>query len=259
MPDKNSNTLLEIEELAISRKKNGSMVELCRNLNLTLSRGEIVIIEGASGQGKSTLLWVIAGLFDFTRGDINLEGKSIKKVIIQKWRRDIGLLMQNSIIFPGTIKENLFIPFTLKINQKIQPFDESPKDKKSPKPAKKFSSLKERGFGSSFDEAINNKISELGLQNISLDQNGDELSTGEAKRVAFLRLLLINPKILLLDEPVANLDPGNRTKFYRALSKYLRQGGSAILVSHEGTVPDFFSDNSIKRYVLENKGLKSKK
>ena len=144
-------------------------------IDLEVNRGEFVTLLGPSGCGKTTTLSLIAGFFPASDGDIILDGKSIADV--PPFRRDIGIVFQDYALFPHmTVAEN--IAFGLRMRK-------VPKEDVAKRVTEALRLVKMSGF-----EA----------------RQPNQLSGGQKQRVALARALVIQPSILLLDEPLSNLD-----------------------------------------------------
>ena len=146
------------------------------NINeLTIEAGKITCIVGESGSGKTTLLKLFNHLVNFEQGEINYRGKNLKELDAIALRREVILVPQNPVLFPGTVRDNLQIGLLL--------------SKKQP----------------ASDERLLKEIHSLGLYKQLNDQT-DTFSGGEKQRLALARVLLMDPEVLLLDEPTSALD-----------------------------------------------------
>lgn len=172
-------------------------------LNLGLEKGEMVALLGPSGCGKTTTLRMVAGFVDVTAGEIQLRGRDVTHV--PSYKRDCGLVFQNYALFPHmTVKEN--IGFGLR-RRKV------PSDELNQRAAKVISMMQLDGLEERYPA---------------------ELSGGQQQRVAVARALVINPAILLLDEPFSNLDAKLRDTTGQELRHIQRSLGlTSIFVTHD--------------------------
>ena len=201
------------------------------NVNLEIPAGTFTAISGDSGSGKSTLLNIIGGLEPPTQGDIIIDGKNIKELSrkekINFYRKTIGIIFQGSYMDPQlTLKENITLPGVFAGVKK------SIRDAKAIQLAEK-----------------------LGISE-QLEQLPRESSGGEIERAAIARALLLNPKIILADEPTANLDPANSQKVLRVLRNLCSELNITIIVaSHDILASNF----ATKILTIENNTVREAK
>lgn len=171
----------------------------------SVTSGGVMVVRGASGTGKSTLLRILARLQPGEKGEAFLHGESWLRIPGTSWRSKIHYMAQKPAFFDGTVTVNLVRPFEIRVLSGKQP-----------------------------DLSLAGKVTEeLLLPSNVLDQDARTLSGGEAARLAFVRALLIDPHVMLLDEPTASLDNRSREAFYRVLRRWLTgPGKAAVLVSH---------------------------
>lgn len=167
--------------------------------------GGVLVVRGPSGSGKSTLLRILARLRPCEKGEAFLLKKSWLDIPGTCWRRKIHYQPQKPALFDGTVAANLAKPFETRILGGSKP---------------DFRQAKEI-------------MDELGLAPHLWEQDARTLSGGEAARLAFVRAILIDPVVLLLDEPTAGLDHKSRRAFYNVLGRWLAgPDKAALLVSH---------------------------
>ncbi|MCL5780756.1 MAG: ATP-binding cassette domain-containing protein [Firmicutes bacterium] len=170
-----------------------------------VAEGSVLVVRGPSGAGKSTLLRVLARLQSCSGGEVFLQGESWRHLPATAWRARLHYLAQKPALFDGTVADNLAKPFETR---------QGSKNKFDPDRAKAL-------------------MQELLLDANLWEQDSRTLSGGEAARIAFVRGLLIQPHVMLLDEPTAALDDQAREAFYGVLSRWLTgPGRAALLVSH---------------------------
>ncbi|MGE5403961.1 MAG: ATP-binding cassette domain-containing protein [Candidatus Saccharibacteria bacterium] len=169
--------------------------------------GGILALKGPSGAGKSTVLRMLARLIAPESGEMYLKGQPWLSLPPGLWRRRVQYLSQKPVMFAGTVEDNLRMSFTL-------------------------SSLKEQNNYS--QHTARNLMETLDLPLELLPQNAQTLSGGEASRVALIRALLVEPEVLLLDEPTAYLDETSRFRVLQLISEWVKQRSDrgVIIVSH---------------------------
>lgn len=173
------------------------------NLTLTIGNGELVALLGPSGCGKSTALNCLAGLLPLTGGSIYLDDRRIDTVPPE--RRDFGMVFQNYALFPHlTVRQN--IGFGLKI--------------------KKISK-------SEIERRVNTAI-ELVQLSLHADKHPNQLSGGQQQRVAIARAIVIEPQVVLMDEPLSNLDAKLRHEMRGEIKRLHNDLGlTTIYVTHD--------------------------
>lgn len=212
--------MIEIKNL---RKVFDNNFEALKNINLDVEEGDLVCLLGPSGCGKSTILNLISGLLDPTDGDILFNGESI--VNLHPKDRGIGLVFQNYALYPHmTVLENVMFPLTVG------------KNKKSKEEAKK----------------IAQKYMKITSIEDLADKKPGKMSGGQQQRVAITRALVQNPKVLLLDEPLSNLDARLRLKIREEIRRLVKEIGiTTIFVTHDQEEALSISD----KIVLMNEGV----
>lgn len=190
---------VELRDIA---KRYGT-VEAIRGLSLTIRRGEFFCILGPSGSGKTTVLNVIGGLVHADSGAVYLDDRNITDLPME--RRDIGIVFQSYALFPHmSVEAN--IAFGLEVRHVLK-------------------------------ADVETRVHEL-LRLTHLDgkaaRRPRELSGGEQQRVALARALAIRPRLLVLDEPLSNLDAALRVELRAELRRIQRQSGiTTIMVTHD--------------------------
>ena len=201
-------------------EKSFGEVVACSKINLSINTGEFFTLLGPSGCGKTTILRLIAGFIMPDRGSISLDGKDITRVPAEK--RKLGMVFQNYALFPYlNVYQN--IEYGLTIQRR---------------PAKQVKAT------------VAHYMEMTGLKGFE-KRAISELSGGEQQRVALARSLAIEPGVLLLDEPLSNLDARLRDKMRQEIKSLQRTLGiTTIFVTHDQTEALTLSD----RIAVINKG-----
>lgn len=197
-------------------------VPVLRNVNLSFQEGEFVYIIGKSGGGKSSLLKTLYGELPLKSGSIMVNDFQLYRISrnnLQRLRREMGIIFQgNHLLFDRTIYENL--RFVLQVTNW--------KD------------------GIAMDERIDTVLRLVSLEGQSYKMIY-ELSGGEQQRVNIARAILNNPKIIIADEPTANLDPENTEEIFRLLAKISYQYKTLVLMgTHEYNLVERYKGRIIK-------------
>jgi len=197
-----SSPLLDVQSL---HKSFGDQ-KILTDLSLQLNTGQRISIQGPSGCGKSTLLRILAGLEAADDGTISLTGKSAnqaKRIVQQPWQRGIQMVFQDLGLWP-----------TRTVLQHV------------------VDVRKASGLSNPKAEGVK-VLQQLGLSDF-LSRRPGKLSGGEARRLAFARVMALEPKLILLDEAFSSLDPENREQGFAVLEQVLESTGAAvILVTHD--------------------------
>ncbi|MEM3587093.1 MAG: ATP-binding cassette domain-containing protein [Candidatus Jordarchaeaceae archaeon] len=176
-----------------------------RNVNLEVSAGESILLLGVSGVGKSTLLMNITGLLTPTMGTIHVFGKRVIEKNIKEIRRRVGFLFQNpeNQLFCPTLWDDVaFGPLNLGLSRET------------------------------VEERVEEALRLVGLTNYS-EKAPHHLSFGEKRRAAIATILSMDPDILLLDEPTANLDPKNVENVIKIFKRLHSEGKTLIIATHD--------------------------
>ena len=173
-------------------------------LNLEVEQGEFFTLLGPSGCGKTTALRTLAGFIDPSRGEIYIDGKAATKLPSEK--RSVGMVFQNYALFPSmSVREN--IAFGLKVRKTHR---------------------------AETDRLVDEIAAQVELTQEQLAKNVSELSGGQQQRVAIARALVLKPRILLLDEPLSNLDAKLRVQLREQLKNLQRELGiTTVYVTHD--------------------------
>jgi len=204
----------EFLRLEALEKRFGALAAV-RNVSLTAAAGEIVALLGPSGSGKTTVLRLTAGFEALDSGRILVEGDDVTGLPPE--RRRFGMVFQHYALFPHmTVGEN--VAFGVASRNDAQNKAASRGDAGSPAAARK---------------RVAEMLALTGLSGFE-DRRVTELSGGQQQRVAVARALAPSPRVLLLDEPLSNLDPALREKTRRELRRAIRRIGiTTLFVTHE--------------------------
>ncbi|MDD4033255.1 MAG: ATP-binding cassette domain-containing protein, partial [Bacteroidales bacterium] len=158
--------------------------EVLHHVNFALERGKTYAFVGPTGGGKTTTASLIARLYDTTRGTVFLDGKDIRSYTSEERTRKIGFILQEPFLFSGTVRDNLLYG-----NPKYKDISNEALEAVIQKAG--LESLIER-----FDSGLDSKV----------EPNGEGISLGQKQLIAFMRAVLREPELLILDEATANID-----------------------------------------------------
>ena len=177
-----------------------------KQLNLDIKPGEMIGLVGHSGSGKSTLVNLMCRFYDLSEGSISLDGVDIKQLNVADYRRHIGLVLQEPFLFFGTIADNIAYGMPDASREQIVAAARAAH-------AHEFILRMPQGYDSLVGE------------------RGQGLSGGERQRVSIARALLINPRILILDEATSSLDAESEALVQEALNE-LMKGRTTLIIAH---------------------------
>jgi len=200
--------MIEIQGLA--RSYNGKTVVDIDHLSI--GSGELLAILGPNGAGKSTLLRMLHFLEPSDAGRVTFGDQVIEYPAPIAFRRKIGMIFQRPLLFNRSVREN--IEYGLKLRGKVE------------------------------QVKVDRIIARLGLKEVE-GKNARALSGGEIQRVALARILVLEPELLLLDEPTANLDPSNAATIEAIINEVREQRKTMIiLVSHNVSQANRLADRT---------------
>lgn len=214
-------------------------VNVLENFNLNVNPGESVALVGPTGAGKTTVVNLISRFYNLTGGQVLLDGHDISKVTLHSLRSQMGIMLQDSFIFSGTIMDNIRYG-------RLDATDEEVIEAAKTVCAHEFISQMEDGY------------------NTQVNERGSRLSQGQRQLVAFARTLLSDPKILVLDEATSSIDAKTERLVQQGLNALLKGRTSFIIAHRLSTIKNcdrilYISDKGIAemgshKELLERKG-----
>jgi ATP-binding cassette subfamily B protein len=180
--------------------------EVLHGIDLEVKPGEMIGLVGQSGAGKSTLINLLMRFYDPSQGHIELDGVDLKDIKIDDFRRQVGVVLQENYLFPGTIRDNI------SYGRPTATLDEIIESAKA---------ANAHDFIVNFPDGYDSYVGE----------RGQRLSGGERQRIAIARAILHNPKVLILDEATASVDTQTEQMIQEALEK-LVSGRTVFAIAH---------------------------
>lgn len=207
--------MIESDEAVITIKgleKSFGSNKVLRGIDLDVHKGENVVVLGRSGTGKSVLIKIIVGLLKPDKGMVQVLGKEVDKLTVkelQQLRLKIGFSFQNSALYDSmTVRENLEFPLV--------------RNRKNLSRAE-------------VDKAVKKVLEDVGLSQ-TIEQMPSELSGGQRKRIGIARTLILQPEIMLYDEPTAGLDPITSIDINNLINEVQElYHTSSIIITHDLT------------------------
>lgn len=191
-------TGLDVEFKNVSFRYHEHSDYVLHNLSFKVEEGKKVGIIGATGSGKTSLVGLIPRLYDATEGEVLIGGKNVKKMKLEELRENIGVILQDSILFSGTIEDNLR-------------FGNNEADESLMESAAKDA------------QAYEFIISKEGQYQSVVEQRAKNLSGGQKQRLSIARTLIRNPKILIMDDASSALDMATEAKLQSAIMNRMKK------------------------------------
>jgi ABC-type multidrug transport system fused ATPase/permease subunit len=177
-----------------------------QNISFSINPGETIAIVGATGAGKTSLINIFTRFYDINKGSILLDGKDIREMDKRELRNHISIVLQDVVLFSGTIKSNINLDNDLITDDIV------------------INAAKTVG-AHKFISALPNKYEE------EVKEKGATLSVGQKQLISFARALAYNPQILILDEATSSVDTETEILIQRAIEKLL-VGRTSIVIAH---------------------------
>lgn len=191
------------ENVSFSYDKNR---ELIKNLNLTAKKGQRIAIVGPTGAGKTTIVNLLMNFYDADGGAIIVDGQDINTVTRDSLRKNFGMVLQETWLFSGTVRENIAYG------------KENATDEEITAAAKAASA---HGFINRLPDGYDTMITE----------DGGNLSSGQKQLLTIARAMLSNPEVLILDEATSNVDTMTEQRIQRAFLKMM-EGRTSFIIAH---------------------------
>lgn len=200
------------EHVSFSYDKSGENLVL-NDINFTAEPGQTVAILGATGSGKSTLVSLIPRLYDATKGRILIDEIDVKDIELCHLRSNIGMVLQETILFSGTIRDNISFGKPNATQAEVEAAAKAAQ-------AHDFIMKMPKGYDT------------------FLGQKGVNLSGGQKQRIAIARALLINPVILILDDSTSAVDIGTESRIQKALKEQMNKSTTLIIAQRITSVTE---------------------
>jgi ATP-binding cassette subfamily B protein len=189
----------------------GSGEPVLKNVSFTAEPGQTVALLGATGSGKTTIINLLPRFYDPTEGRITIDGHDLREVTLDSLRAQIGIVLQETTLFTGTIRDNIAFG---KPDASLEEVMEAAK------------AAAAHDFIMSFPQGYDTPVGE----------RGSTLSGGQKQRIAIARALLLNPRLLILDDSTSSVDLATEAKIQKALDKLMKGRTSFVIAQRISTV-----------------------
>ncbi len=180
--------------------------KVLKNISFTAKPGQMIAIVGPTGAGKTTIINLLTRFYEVDSGKISIDGQNIKDVNLASLRETLGIVLQDTVLFSDTVKENIRFG-------KLEATDKE---------------IKKAAIVSKADNFIS-KLPER--YDTLLNEDTSNISTGQKQLLNIARVILNNPKILILDEATSNVDTRTEVEIQEAMNK-LMEGRTSIVIAH---------------------------
>lgn len=181
-------------------------IKILDNMSFKVKKGETIAIVGPTGAGKTTIINLLTRFYDIQKGEILIDGENIKKYTLASLRRNVGVMLQDTFIFSGTVYDNIRYG--------------------------KLDATKEEIVAAAKAVCAHEFIEELeGGYETEVNERGSRLSTGQRQLISFARVLLSNPKILILDEATSSIDTKTEKALQEGINRLL-EGRTGFVIAH---------------------------
>ncbi len=194
--------------------------QLLDGVNLSVRSGDFLLVRGPSGSGKTSFLRLLNRLSEPTSGEIHVDHRPIASHSVTGLRRQVGYLQQTPVTLDASVRDNLLFGF----------------------------GFRAAGNNVPGDEVLEGMIGDFLLSDVALGDDAANLSVGQKQRLAFIRLLLSEPSVLLCDEPTSALDPDSRKVVEQKLESLNRDGMTIVCITHLDYAPE---SATVRRFTLD--------
>ena len=177
-----------------------------KDINLEVPKGSTVGIVGHTGSGKSSLMNVLLRFYEYQKGDILIDGKSLRDYPVQSYREHVGMVLQDPVLFSGTLFSNITFDNSEVTEEQVLEI---------------MRQIGAQSFVDKQPEGIHEPVGDM----------GKNFSVGERQLIAFARVMVYNPEILILDEATANIDTETEIMIQKALN-VISQNRTTFIIAH---------------------------